>query len=149
MRKFLGLAVIVLAFATSATMAAASAVHVNAACSGCNTFWAQGTGTITENATSGTVWGQATDATLTVRGGSIRVTGARGHWSASKHAMVFQGKVSFIISRQTEMTLTGRVSNFGSTAKGSITLRGTGVYTVGNGSRHQWSRSTHSFALRG
>jgi hypothetical protein len=149
MQRVLGVLIAVVAFGVATTVASASVAHP--ACSHCGYVWAQGTGTITESSDAGSSYASVKSGSIAVRGGTHKVTGwSSRHWDSKLKATVYKGtKMCLQYSGSFWLQITGTTSNFGSTARASVTLKGTGVYTVNNGPKLKWAQSSHhSLAIR-
>ena len=88
---------------------------------------------------------------IAIRGGKHKVGGwTKKKWDSNLNANVYTGKsMCYRVSGKFWVRVAGTVKNFGSTARGSVTFYGSGVYTLGNGKQHSWSRRpSHTLSIR-
>ena len=148
MKRVLSGVVCVLAFAAATTVA--SAATAKPSCSHCGYVWAKGTGTVIEDSASGASVASIKTGSIAVRGGNTTVSGASSHhWDSNLKATVYKGNTMCLkASGDFWVKITGTVSNFSSTARASVTLNGSGDYTVNNGPKKKWSSSSHPLSIR-
>jgi hypothetical protein len=149
MGRVLGLTVAAVALiAVIATPAAAATVQAH--CTNCGYISAHGKGTITEKSTSGIGYATVKTGTISTHGGTVRVYGSSHHYRNKSGNTVYSGSgMSVSASGSFWLQITGTTSNFGSTAHASVTLKGTGVYTLNSSSQKKpWSAYPRTLAIR-
>lgn len=149
MGRVLGLTVAAAALLV-AVASPAGAASLQAHCSNCGYISAHGTGTITESSSSGVGYASIKTGTISTHGGTVHVYHASRHYRSNSGNTVYSGSnMSVTASGKFWLKITGTVTNFGSTAHASVTLVGTGVYTLNNSSQKKpWSAYPRTLAIR-